>query len=403
MQPPLFDLTPPILSVSAVTQYIRERLESDPGLQDLWLEGEISNWRQAASGHIYFTLKDDRASIRCIIWRATAQRLAYRPQGDGEAILAHGRVGVYEAGGSYQLYVDDLEPVGHGALYLEFERLKRRLEEEGLFDETRKRPLPMFPQRIGLVTSRDAAALRDILNVLARRYPLAELILAPTPVQGEEAPLRIVQALEAIARFDVDVVLLARGGGSLEDLWAFNDERVARAVAACPVPVVTGVGHETDFTIADFVADQRAPTPSAAAELVSPDRAQWRRDVESLGVVLAEAARDLLADRQTGLDQLRWALDRLSPQSLIDNRRQRLDDLASQARRSLDHRLSLQGEQLNGLRARLATLDPRATLDRGYAVVQKDGTVVTKRNQVAGGDTVRVTVSDGDFEADVRA
>lgn len=403
MQPTLFDYTPPVLSVSAVTRYIRERLELDPTLQDLWLEGEISNWKQAASGHIYFTLKDSEASIRCVIWRSTAQRLVPTSGalGDGEAVLAHGRVGVYEAGGNYQFYVDDLEPAGRGELHLQFEALKRQLSAEGLFDEERKRPLPLFPQRLGVVTSRDAAALRDILNVLARRYPLVEVVLAPTPVQGDEAPPQIVRALEAIAGAGVDVILLARGGGSLEDLWAFNDERVARAIAACPIPVVCGVGHETDFTIADFVADRRAPTPSAAAELATPDRAELARAVEKQQLALVQTAADRLAEQRARVDRQQWALRRLSPQRTIDNFRQRLDDYAGQMGRSLVHRLALQRERVNGLQARLLTLNPGTTLERGYAIVQKGREVVTRRRQVSGGDAVRITVGDGDFEATV--
>lgn len=403
MQPTLFDYTPPVLSVGAVTRYIRERLELDQTLQDLWLEGEISNWKQAASGHIYFTLKDSEASIRCVIWRSTARRLVPRSGalGEGEAVLAHGRIGVYEAGGNYQFYVDDLEPAGRGELHLQFEALKRRLAAEGLFDEERKRPLPRFPQRLGVVTSRDAAALRDILNVLARRYPLVEVVLAPTPVQGDEAPPQIVRALEAIAGAGVDVILLARGGGSLEDLWAFNDERVARAIAACPIPVVCGVGHETDFTIADFVADRRAPTPSAAAELATPDRAELARAVAQQQLALFQTAAGRLAEQRARVGRQQWALRRLSPQRAIDNFRQRLDDHAGQMGRSLAHRLALQRERVNGLQARLLTLNPGTTLERGYAIVQKGREVVTRRRQVSGGDAVRITVGDGDFEATV--
>jgi exodeoxyribonuclease VII large subunit len=240
MQPSLFDdLAPRVYSISAITAYIKQRFEVDLTLKDLWLEGEISNWRQAASGHVYFTLKDPEASIRCVMWRSTVPRLSYLPAGDGDAVLAHGHVSVYELSGQYQFYVDDLEPVGLGALHAQFEQLKASLTEEGLFDEERKRPLPVFPCRIGLVTSPIGAALRDILNVLRRRYPLAEVILSPTQVQGEEAPPQIVRALQALGTVEgVDVIIMARGGGSLEDLWAFNDERVARAVATSPIPVV---------------------------------------------------------------------------------------------------------------------------------------------------------------------
>jgi exodeoxyribonuclease VII large subunit len=401
MQPSLFDdVAPRVYSIGAITAYIKQRLEVDLTLKDLWLEGEISNWRQAPSGHVYFTLKDPEASIRCVMWRSTVPRLSYLPAGDGETVLAHGRVSVYELSGQYQFYVDDLEPVGLGALHAQFEQLKARLAEEGLFDEDRKRPVPAFPQRIGLVTSPIGAALRDILNVLRRRYPLAEVILAPTQVQGEEAPPQIVRALRALGVVEgVAVIILARGGGSLEDLWAFNDERVARAVAASPIPVVCGVGHETDFTITDFVADLRAPTPSAAAELVAPDRDGLSRQLRALEAQLAAGTREAIARRRHRLTGEARAVQRLSPQAQIDRRRQRVDDLSHTAQTTIAHRLTLMRERLNGLSLRLSALNPDATLARGYAVVRRsdDGRVVSQVRQVAPGARLSVRVSDGTF------
>ncbi len=399
------ELTPRVYSVGAITTYIKERLEVDLTLQDLWLEGEISNWRRAASGHVYFTLKDPDASIRCILWRSTVQRLNYLPAGDGEAVLAHGRISVYEPQGQYQFYVDDLEPVGLGALHAQFERLKARLAQEGLFDEARKRPLPPFPRRIGIVTSPVGAALRDVLNVLRRRYPLAEAILAPTQVQGEDAPPQIVGALRALSEVaGVDVIILARGGGSLEDLWAFNDERVARAVATSPVPVVCGVGHETDFTIADFAADLRAPTPSAAAELATPDRNELVRRLGRLRAQLAVTLGEAIARRRRLLTGEVRALRRLSPQTWIDRRRQRVDDFSHAAQTAIAHQLMLGRERLNGLSLRLSALNPEATLARGYAVVRRadDGRVVRRVGQVSPGDRLSVQVSDGIFESIVR-
>lgn len=401
MQPSLFEFEPRILTVSAVTAYLRQKLEADLTLQDLWLEGEISNWKLAASGHIYFTLKDAGASLRCVIWRSQAGRLVYLPQRDGEAVLAHGRISVYEAGGNYQFYVDNLEPLGQGALYAEFERIKARLAAAGLFDAALKQPLPPFPRAIGVVTSPAGAALRDILNVLRRRFPVAQVIVAPTPVQGEDAPPQIVAALQAISRQPVDVVILARGGGSLEDLWAFNDERLARAIAACPVPVITGVGHEVDFTIADFVADVRAPTPSAAAELATPDRAELARLVFSQQTALVEATGQIVAAARSRLKNSEWALARLSPQAQLDNSRQQVDTLLGRANRTWHHFLSLQRERLKTVAAQLATLDPTATLTRGYAIVQKGQTVVSQTGQVELGDEIVVQVSDGQFGARV--
>lgn len=401
-QPSLFDFAPRVLTVSAINAYIRQKLEVDFTLQDLWLEGEISNWKPAASGHIYFTLKDEAASLRCVIWRSQASQLLYRPQREGEAVLAHGRISVYEAGGNYQFYVDDLEPAGQGALYAQFERLKTRLAAEGLFEPELKKPLPLFPHKIGLVTSPTGAALRDILNVLRRRYPLAEIILAPSQVQGEGAPLQLMAALDAVAWQNVEVIILARGGGSLEDLWAFNDERLARAIAACPIPIITGIGHEVDFTIADFVADLRAPTPSAAAELATPDKTELKRLVDGLQLALTDAARQQVATVRAEVRQQQWALERVSPQASLNNYRQRLDTLVSQAGRTLRHYLSLQQVGVKTLAARLETLNPQATLARGYAIVQKGQTVITHTSQVSPGDGIVVKVSDGEFEADVR-
>ncbi len=400
-QSSLFDSSPSVLTVSAVNAYIRQKLEADFTLQDLWLEGEISNWKQAASGHIYFTLKDSQANMRCVIWRSQAAQLIYMPQQDGEAVLAHGRISVYEAGGNYQFYVDDLEPAGQGALYAEFERLKNRLAAEGLFDAELKRPLPEFPQRIGLATSPTGAALRDILNVLRRRYPIAQLILSPTPVQGDTAPPQIIAALEAIANQKVDVIILARGGGSLEDLWAFNDESLARAIAACPIPLITGVGHEVDFTITDFVADVRAPTPSAAAELATPDRLALERGLHDQQFALVNAAQHLVSTARIDLQNQQWALEQLAPQVQINNDRQNIDALVGRTQQALQHHFLLQRERVKTLAAQLETLNPEATLTRGYAIVQKGPNVVTQTGQVSEGDDLTVKVSDGELEATV--
>ncbi|GAB4421044.1 MAG: exodeoxyribonuclease VII large subunit [Anaerolineae bacterium] len=399
---PLFDLSPRVLSVSAINAYIRRKLEADLTLQDLWLEGEISNWKPASSGHIYFTLKDAAASLRCVVWRSQTALLSYLPRREGEAVLAHGRVSVYEAGGNYQFYVDDLQPAGQGALYAQFERIKARLAAEGLFEADLKQSLPSFPQKIGLVTSPTGAALRDILNVLRRRYPLAQVILAPAQVQGETAPLQLIAALGLLIRQQVDVIILARGGGSLEDLWAFNDEALARAIAACPIPLITGIGHETDFTIADFVADVRAPTPSAAAELATPDRLELQRTLYDQQLALAGAMQEQISSARSEVKQQAWALARVSPQAALDNYRQRLDTLTARSSRSLQHQLLLQQERVKTLAARLETLNPQQTLARGYAIVQKGPLVITQTAQVNPGDALVVKVKDGAFEATAR-
>lgn len=271
-----------VWTVSALNSYIRELFEIDYRLQDVEVTGEISNFTQARSGHLYFTLKDENSQLKCVMWRTSAEKLRIQLS-NGDAVSVHGRLSVYEAGGAYQLYADRIVPEGRGGLADAFERLKLALAAEGLFDAEHKKPIPEVPKKIGVVTSADAAALRDILKVLQRRYPLVSVLVAPTLVQGVEAPAQIIRSLQWLdAREDVDTIIVARGGGSMEDLWAFNDEHVARAIFAARHPVICGVGHETDFTIADFVADKRAPTPSVAAELAVPDIDEVRSLVRQL-------------------------------------------------------------------------------------------------------------------------
>jgi exodeoxyribonuclease VII large subunit len=399
-QLPLFQSL--LWSVTDLTRYIRELFEGDDLLQDVWVQGEVSNLSRPSSGHVYFTLKDASATLRCVMWRSTVQRQLSLPR-DGDAVQVHGSLNVYEAGGQYQLYVDLIRPAGEGALYQEFLRLKARLEAEGLFDPSCKRPIPAWPRRIGVVTSPSGAALRDILNTLRRRFPLAEVVIAPTPVQGAEAPAGIVAALKAINRLVLpDVILLARGGGSIEDLWAFNDEQVARAIVASPAPVICGVGHETDFTIADFASDLRAPTPTAAAELATPDRMDL---LDSLSATQTRLERTI----QASLNNLRWSLDTLdrrlqqrSPLWMIASGRQRLDDLLHRVAVSLDHSLALHKVRIRGLEQSLSALSPSAILERGYAVVShQDGRTVRQVNQVASDDLLTVRVSDGEFSARV--
>jgi exodeoxyribonuclease VII large subunit len=390
-------------TVSQLTGRIRRLFEDDPDMGDVWVEGEVSNFSRPSSGHCYFTLKDAGAQIGCVMWRSVAEAQDQLPA-SGDMVLAHGKVSVYEQGGRYQLYVDEVRPSGIGSLYLEFERLKARLEAEGLFAAERKRLLPRFPQRIGIVTSPTAAALRDVLNVLRRRYPLAEVLLSPTPVQGDDAPPQIVAALEALnARDDVDVIIIARGGGSLEELWAFNDERVARAIAASRTPVVCGVGHETDFSLADFAADVRAPTPSAAAELVVPDRVELRVQVAGLAMALSTALRTAIETQRWRLAEQVRVLKHLSPTTQLAQARQRVDDLLTRAGAAVHHSLTLRRERLSGLAGRLAGISPLGTLERGYAVVRRrdTGAVVQSVAQVAAGDTLDIRVADGEFEATV--
>jgi len=399
MQQSLFSLAP-TLTVAQLVRQIKDVVEQDDILRDVWVRGEVSNFTQSAAGHLYFTLKDRDAAIRCVMWRSDAARV-FRLPNSGDAIEVHGKVSLYEARGDVQLYVDEIKLTGAGALWQEFERLRARLDAEGLFATEHKRTLPQFPRTIGVVTSREGAVFHDICNVLRRRYPLVEVLLAPTLVQGDAAPPMIVGAIQTIQQFDIDLLIVARGGGSIEDLWAFNDERVARAIYASRVPVISAVGHETDFTIADFVADVRAPTPSAAAELAAPDARELRAALRLAGQRLAQLTRDRVSDARVNLSQQAYALQRNSPQARLANDRQRVDDLSRRITTRVHQLVALRRETLNGATRQLAALNPAATLARGYAIVRekKSGVVVKRKAQVAGRKEIRVRVSDGEFEA----
>ena len=397
----LFDASPR-WTVTDLTRHLRQLFDTDPDLQGIWVQGEISNLSRPASGHVYFTLKDSGAALRCVMWKSEAARLRFAPR-DGSAVEAHGRIGIYEASGQYQLYADNLRPLGEGALYQEFLRLKALLEAEGLFDPSRKRPIPELPHRIGIVTSSTGAALRDMLQTLQRRMPLAEVILAAAPVQGDEAPPALAQAIQMLNKMAApDVILVGRGGGSMEDLWAFNDERVVRAVSGSQAPVISGVGHETDFTLVDFAADLRAPTPTAAAELATPVTVLDLREtlvemgyaLEGNMMTLFERQHALLEGHQTGLRYY-------SPLRRIESERQALDDLSRRGNAMQAHRLELTEARLKGLGNRLVALSPQAVLARGYAVVTKNDRVVSSRFQVGEGDALRVRVRDGEFDAQV--
>ena len=388
-------------TISQITRHIKELFDTDFQLQDVWLEGEVSNFSRSAAGHAYFTLKDAAASIHCVLWRSIAARQPNLPR-DGDTIIAHGHITVYEAQGRYQFYVDSWQQAGVGLLYLEFEALKARLAEEGLFAPERKRPLPPFPRCVGVVTSPTGAALRDILHVLGRRFPLTRVLLAPTLVQGAEAPPQIVAALRALqSQPEVDVIIVARGGGSLEELWAFNDERVARAIAASRVPVISGVGHETDFTIADFAADVRAPTPSAAAEIAVPDQAELRDALQMRNRRLVQLIQSKIARERRALEAQTQSLRRLSPRSRIDALRQRVDELTRASATYVAHRLTLCRERLRARTLQLQGMNSYAILARGYAIVRQreSGLVVRSVAQVQTGAQLDVRVSDGEFPA----
>lgn len=401
MQPSLFASVQ--WTVSSLTKYIRDLLETDVPLQDAWVEGEISNLSRPASGHVYFTLKDAGASLRSVMWKPNVSRLKLSLQ-DGMGVVVHGKIGIYEVSGQYQLYADQIRPVGEGALFQEFQKLKALLETEGLFEMERKRSIPVFPKRIGIVTSATGAAIKDMLNTLRRRLPLAEVIFVPSPVQGEEASNKLVEALELLNKIDPppDVILLARGGGSIEDLWAFNDERVVRAVAGSKVPVISGVGHETDFTLSDFAADLRAPTPTAAAELASQIMVSDLEDrLQDFGSRLTNLLTSFIDERHTTLSSLTDGLRFVSPARRIQSDRQHLDELARRSILGEMHRLKLEVSRLDGFNNRLEGLNPIHILERGYAIVtlKSDGSLIRKVKQAR--NDIHIRVSDGEFDAKV--
>lgn len=391
------------ITVSQLNRQVKTLLEQ--GLARLWIEGEISNLAKPASGHLYFSLKDDSAQIRAAFFRQR-QRGPTIGLKNGDQVVAYGRVSLYEARGDYQLIVEQVEPAGEGALKRQFEVLKKMLAAEGLFNEENKRELPTLPERIGVITSPSGAAIRDIISILGRRFPSIPVVVYPASVQGDAAPGELIAALAtAVNRDECDVLIMARGGGSLEDLWAFNDEKLARAMAACPIPIVSAVGHEVDFTIADFVADVRAPTPSGAAEIVVPDREQWLRAVNSLAARFGRLGQRAVEDRAQSLDWLSRRLAQASPTAVVErsvsrlaNLRQRLNMSARETVSAASHRLEL---AMRGLHS----VSPLATLDRGYAIVEdaSSGKVLLNASDATPGDDIRARLAQGELIATVKS
>ena len=388
-----------IYGVSQVTAYLRDLLSYDELLSDIWIEGEVANLRRPGSGHSYFTLRDGNSSLRCVLFRNS--RGATHLQ-DGAAVVAHGRVTLYEVRGDLQLVADVIQPEGVGELQLRLEQLKAQLEREGLFEESRKRPLPVFPNRIGVVTSPTGAVWQDIRTVVGRRFPLVELVLAPAMVQGDAAAETIIEGLEVLNdEADIDVIIVARGGGSLEDLWPFNEEAVARAVFSSRIPVVSAVGHETDFTVCDLVADVRAPTPSAAAEMVVPDRMELLQRLSTSVHRVEGSVTQHLGVSTSDLGLLWTRLERAVPE--IDQIRLRVDDQLDEARRLLSHKVELSRNQVDRLGTALRTLSPLDTLRRGYAVVvdRKTGKVLSAARDTQPGDSLDITLNEGTIAVSV--
>ncbi len=394
-----------VVSVSVLALYLKDLLEANDILQNIWVHGEVSNCKTYPSGHCYFTLKEGDAQIPCVFFKYARSRSSAPELRNGMAIAVNGRVAFYERDGKVQFYAESVRLLGEGALFQRFEQLKARLAAEGLFDEERKRPLPAQPSVIGIVTSSQAAALRDMLRVLRTRYPLVQVILSPSLVQGTDAPASIAAALDLLNEYgEADVIIVGRGGGSIEELWAFNEEIVARAIARSRIPVISGVGHETDFTIADFVADYRASTPTAAATAAVRDVEEWRADVLEKQQLLIDLMQERLYDLKDQLRRTQRDLQRASPLTMIDSRRQQLDDITERLQARMQHSISLRNERLRGIALQLHSLSPLLTIARGYAVVRRDAdqSIVTGVQQVHVGDTLTIQVRDGHIPVEVR-
>jgi exodeoxyribonuclease VII large subunit len=395
-----------MFSVSTLSLYLKELLDTDDILRDVWVHGEISNCKTYPSGHCYFTLKEGDAQLLCVFFKNSRLRTSAPQLRDGMAIAVNGRISFYERDGKLQWYVESIALLGEGALFQRFEQLKTRLAAEGLFDEACKQPLPVQPAVIGIVTSPQAAALRDMLRVLKNRYPMARVVLAPSLVQGAEAPASIEAALDMLnEQGEADVIILARGGGSIEELWAFNEEIVARAIARSRIPVISGVGHETDFTIADFVADYRASTPTAAALAAVPDVEEWKNIVLAQQRELTSLLEHQLANLRDGLERAQRDLIRVNPLSMVDSRRQQLDEVTERLQSRIDHLLVLRNERLRGIAAQLHSLSPLLTIARGYAIVRRDSdqVVISSTRQVQAEEQLTIQVKDGTIAVNVRS
>lgn len=386
-----------VFTVSEITRTIKDTLET--GFSNVSIRGEISNCKLHTSGHLYFTLKDEQAQISVVMWRSRAGVLSFSPQ-DGLMVIVRGRITVYEVRGVYQIDAISITVAGAGELQAAFERLKKKLAAEGLFDQAHKKPLARFPQRIGIVTSETGAAIRDMLNILSRRWPVAEVTLVPVQVQGAGAAEQIAAAIAMLNnRGGFDAIIAGRGGGSLEDLWAFNEEVVARAIYASKIPVISAVGHETDFTIADFVADLRAPTPSAAAELVAPDMREVIADLEGFQDAASSAVRDMITDARTRVLSLVESYSFNRPRDLVRQHAQHVDELRRSLMQTTGHRFALTGQHLTNLSARLAALSPASVLERGYTIVRKDGRAVPRSRALRGEDAIEIEFGDGSVPA----
>lgn len=386
-------MEPKVATVSQLNNYLKRILDNNTILGDIWVKGEISNFKLHYSGHMYITLKDEGGVLKAVMFRGAASQLNFMPE-DGMKVLARGRVSVYEAGGSYQLYITEMIPDGVGALYVAYEQLKKKLEEEGLFDEAHKKPIPKYPEKVGVITATTGAAVRDIINVITRRYPYAEIIIYPSLVQGEGAAANIVEGIEYFNKTkEIDTLIVGRGGGSIEDLWAFNEEIVARAIYASEIPIISAVGHETDFTIADFAADLRAPTPSAAAEIAVPSQMEL---LTRIGMIEQRMRNSLVRN----VESCRLKLDRLKlrdPREKINEHHITLDNYLKQMQSGFSMILARDNQRLSKACAKLDALSPLQVMARGYAIASKeDGTVIRSAKEIDKDDEFKLKFCDGE-------
>ncbi len=392
-----------ILSVSQVNKYIKNMMDRDTLLSDITVTGEISNFKRHSSGHYYFSVKDSGAAISAAMFKWQNRNLKFMPE-NGMRVLVHGKISVYEPSGQYQIIADSIEPDGVGALYAAYEKLRQKLESAGYFDQSRKKPLPQFPRRVGVITSPTGAAIRDILNILGRRFPLAEVVVCPSSVQGEAAPAELAAAVDAMNQARAcDVLIIGRGGGSIEDLWAFNSIDVVMAVAKSEIPVISAVGHETDFTLCDFVADMRAPTPSAAAELAVPDSGAVMNYLRQFSAKSKNSLERIIKSSETRVAAVMQMHCMKNPMNVIETKARMLDDVWTSINSSQSNLLNTCELHLRENASRLAALNPLAVLGRGYSVVYKDSIPINSADSLTEGDTVEVQLSDGRAECVVKS
>jgi len=399
---------PRIYTVQEVTRYIRQRLDEDEVLGDIYVKGELSNLSQPTSGHVYFTLKDEFSELQCVMFKERNHELKFTLE-DGLSVIVRGHISVYEKRGRYQLYVEEIQEAGIGALYLAFEQLKRKLKEEGLFDAVYKKLIPSFPHRIGIITSPTGAAIRDMLTIIKKRFPHVHILLAPVAVQGAEAPAQIVKAIQLMNRYSaereqIDVLIVGRGGGSIEELWAFNEESVAREIFSSAIPVISAVGHETDFTIADFVADKRAATPSEAAELVVPDEREIEKNLRSQELRMRQNLFKAIEYHRKRLESIERSIGFRKPLERINQYRQTVDELKRSIIAEVTHLVALQRKSVQALKGKLDALSPLAILERGYSIASKlpEEKIVRSIQDISVGDALKVLFKDGAAISEVK-